>query len=132
MAMLVMLSIPFLVIGEFSSRLCFIVSGNTPVHRAYPVVPLDSGRSMISPPENACIRTCRSYSIMCRRRIIIRIESAWSSYTQSGAKATCCSGFNARATMTAPATDSKSQCAHPSNASIAISGFVDGVRVCHP
>ena len=88
-AMFVILSIPFLVIGEFSSMLCFIVSGNTPVHRAYPVVPVDKGRSMISPPENACIRTCRSYSMTCFLSIIIRIDKNSSLYTQSGANTTC-------------------------------------------
>mmetsp|Transcript_9998 Transcript_9998/g.42512 ORF Transcript_9998/g.42512 Transcript_9998/m.42512 type:complete len:222 (+) Transcript_9998:98-763(+) len=51
---------------------------------------------------------------------------------QSGLNTTCCSGLSALATMTAPATESSSQCVQPCTASTNTSNPLDALRACHP
>mmetsp|Transcript_11172 Transcript_11172/g.41403 ORF Transcript_11172/g.41403 Transcript_11172/m.41403 type:complete len:242 (+) Transcript_11172:292-1017(+) len=122
----------FLFSGESGAvRSCLNVMGYVYM-LSYVVIPFVRGRLYRIPLIVHTKATFTSYNITVRRRFTIRTDISVSFIAQSGAKPTCCSGRNARATIIEPATLKSSQWNHPINASTAISGVVLGIRSCHP
>mmetsp|Transcript_3508 Transcript_3508/g.14144 ORF Transcript_3508/g.14144 Transcript_3508/m.14144 type:complete len:313 (-) Transcript_3508:142-1080(-) len=120
--------------GEFSSMTCRMFSGNADVHRATFVTSFGNGRlNCRPPPATSTSVRCGLYRVtdLCRMTCM-RTTSSFSVSTQSGLNTTCRSGFSARATITAPATESNSQWHQPSAASTKISVPELGARAAHP